>query len=155
MTSPFSWSQTSESPVVVAIRGRITKDAEFSGLVELARQGPLSIDLGGVDLISSTGVREWILFMRSLEGLHAVELQHMAPTMVRQISLVAGFVGPSTVRSILLPYYCDACGHEQTTPLILEGEVKVAEFETCASCGKQAEFDDIVHRYLAFHDGSV
>ena len=148
--SALTWT-ASEDDASLHLAGRINEDADFTGIVELARSGPLTLHLGGIQQISSTGVREWILFMRELSSLeNPVDLVHVAPTLVRQLNMIAHFAGSTTVRSVLLPYYCDACGNEQTTVLDLSGVSAIPSGEVCGACGKQAEFDDIASGYLNF-----
>jgi hypothetical protein len=136
---------------VAIAEGRVTEGARFDEALDLAHRGPLRLHLAGVTQISSTGVREWILFMRALDATpHPVELVEVSPTLVRQMNMIANFAGGATVRSVRLPYYCDACGHEQAATLELDSARDIPPVAPCAACGEEAEFDDIANNYLAF-----
>jgi len=151
----LTWSiQTPESgPAIARASGRVTEGVNFAEVIALAEAGPLALHLTEVSQISSTGVREWILFMRALsEKPHPVELLEVSPTLVRQLNMIANFGGAATIRSVVLPYYCDACGNEQIQILELEGasSADIAAEQPCEACGETAEFDDIAQNYLSF-----
>jgi len=151
----LSWSieATAAGPAVARAQGRVTEGVTFDEVIALADRGPLRLHLAGVTQISSTGVREWILFMRALsQKPHPVELVEVSPTLVRQLNMIANFGGSATVRSVVLPYYCDACGNEQARVLQMEGASSgaIAPQIRCDACGAEAEFDDIAPNYLSF-----
>lgn len=135
-----------------ALAGKITEDADFAPVLSLVQAGPVRLDLRGVTQISSTGVREWILLMRALDGAD-VTLVAVAPTLVRQLNMIAGFAGPAAIASVLLPYYCDACGAEENVELSVDGDRAIPSSRPCAACGEDAEFDDMPKSYLKFLDG--
>lgn len=137
----------------LALSGAITESADFARMIEPGTGAALSIDLSDVTLINSCGVREWTRFVATLAPLgRRVTFVRCSPAIVRQLNLISNFCGTGTVRSVLLPYYCDACGAEQQRLLQLDdGEDTIVEESIdCSSCSGQADFDDIVDRYLAF-----
>jgi class 3 adenylate cyclase/anti-anti-sigma regulatory factor len=78
--------------------------------------GPESIvllDLGGLNRISSLGIRYWMEAVRRLPaGAEAVYVVNAPPPVVDQYLMVSGFAGVSQLLSILAPYACDHCGEE-------------------------------------------
>lgn len=140
---------------LVQVSGAITERADFRALTGLAETAPLCLDLARVEQINSCGVREWIHFVRRLSDLeHPFELVQCSPAIVRQINMISNFCGTGAVRSVLLPYYCGACGREETRLLELPPRGRRADIEpsiACGGCGQAAEFDDLPEAYLTFH----
>jgi anti-anti-sigma regulatory factor/predicted RNA-binding Zn-ribbon protein involved in translation (DUF1610 family) len=137
------------TPQRVALAGRITEEASFPELIE-ALADTVHIDLAEVEQVNSCGVREWILFVRALDRSgRTVVLTRCSPVMVRQLNMISNFAAGATVRSVMLPYYCEACGAEHTTVFELtDGEIAVES--PCPECGEVAEFDDLPETYLLF-----
>jgi ABC-type transporter Mla MlaB component len=140
---------------VLVLSGFITEEADFRPLVALPADGPLRLDLAGVEQINSCGVREWIHFVRSLrEAGRAFEFLRCSPAIVRQLNTISNFRGGGLVRSVLLPYYCASCGTEDRRPLDLPPPGRplpaIEEAIACAKCQAQSEFDDLPDTYLAF-----
>lgn len=140
--------------VRVVVAGSITEESDFTSLVA-QRCDRLTMNLGSVDLINSCGVREWIRFVRALaEANRPFELVRCAPAIVRQLNMVANFKGKGAVRSVLAPYYCEPCRHEELRLVELAGG-RPSDLDTeipCPKCDKGMEFDDLPETYLAFLD---
>lgn len=139
-------------------RGSLSDRTDYSAVLRSAADGPLVLDLGEVRRISSVGVREWLHFVQALAATpHAHVVVRLAPSLVRQMNMIAGFSGALEVRSVCLPYYCDACGHEQTSVLVLSerGQNPIEATQVCASCGGRAEFDDLPGSYLDGVEGAL
>ena len=126
------------------------KDA-FSGLQE-----KVVFDLGGIDLINSCGVREWMHALQQLPKDSQVQYVNCAPRIVEQINYVANFLGSGTVQSFYAPYFCAKCKKESN--ILLTGKelgsarpVK-APAEKCPTCKVAMEFDDIEEEYFSFLD---
>jgi len=137
------------------ISGNITEEADFQPILALSGSGRLSLDLAGIDEINSCGVREWIHFVRDLsERSPDYELVRCSPAVVRQLNMVSNFRGDGRVSSVLLPYFCPACGDEQFRLLEIsnvEGaSLVIADAIPCAGCGSEAEFDDLPESYVGF-----
>ncbi len=141
----------------VSLHGRITEEADFRPLLELAGEASLHLDLEGVEQINSCGVREWILLTRELDGLPAsVQLERCSPAIVRQLNMISNFSGGAPIRSVMLPYYCDACGQEHTHAMSLsDHDTRIEETRSCPHCGELAEFDDLPDAYLLFAEVPV
>ncbi|MFK7926588.1 MAG: hypothetical protein AB8H79_00250 [Myxococcota bacterium] len=153
MTSRLSHSFADETRSHASLSGIISEDADFSEIIAAAQAHPLTLRLGDIQRISSTGVREWILFMRAVaDAPHAVTLTEVAPTLVRQLNMIDGFGGSAVIASVVLPYYCDACGKEHAQVLAVgpDDPRDIDAHRPCPHCGEQAEFDDLPSSYLAF-----
>jgi len=146
--------ESRENGHMVRISGSITEEADLHALVALGQGKDLRLDLAGVDEINSCGVREWIRFVRRVsETASDLELVRCSPAIVRQLNMVSNFRGSGRVTSVMLPYYCDACGAEQERYLELGGAdapPEIQETVVCERCGEQAEFDDLPDSYMGF-----
>jgi hypothetical protein len=138
----------------LVLAGAITEEADFSFLDALRGAERVAIELGDVEQINSCGVREWIHFVTRLSAAALpAELVRCSPAFVRQLNMISNFRGSAQVRSVLAPYYCEGCGHEETVEVALpEGQdpPPLAPTVTCPRCGGEAEFDDLINTYLAF-----
>ena len=139
--------------LVVRLSGHITEEADLGGLLASLDGTSVHFNLADISMINSWGVRDWIRFVARLrEADYTVTFSDVSPAMVRQMNLIADFCGSYAVRSVQLPYFCDACGTEFHQVLGLDDKAHATVEETlpCPNCGESAEFDDIADRYLAF-----
>lgn len=144
-------TQDQDGWVQVALAGAITESAQLNGLIGLTGDGPVRVDLSMVEQINSCGVREWLHFVQRIDARNApIELVRCPPTFVRQLNMISNFAGGAEVRSVLLPYWCPACGHDDYVELSLPSDRPIPETRACASCGQPADFDDVPDAYLAF-----
>jgi len=134
----------------VEVKGAITEAAEFGPV--LSTQTPrVHIDLSGVARINSSGVREWIRFIRQASAARQVILERCSPAMVRQFNMIANAAGAATVASLMLPYHCKACDADRTIVLdVLDGPALIHETAPCPDCAAPMEFDDLSDGYLSF-----
>lgn len=138
----------------VAVRGAITEAADFSAVLT---PGPrhVVVDLSAVDRVNSFGVREWIRFLKALQGLGVrCALDGVSVAMVRQMNMIPQARGGAEVRGVFAPYYCSACDDERTL-LLASGARSAPERAPCPMCGAHMEFDDVPEAYFAFLAGDV
>lgn len=138
---------------LVFVDGSITEEADFRPLVNLPSDGVLRLDLGDVEQINSCGTREWIHFVTRLSRAgRAFELVRCSPAIVRQLNMISNFRGAGQVRSVLLPYFCADCGHQDAVLLDLPVPSRdvIPDLRPCTACGATAEFDDLPDSYLSF-----
>jgi hypothetical protein len=85
--------------------GKIYENSHFPSLGSI--QSDVVIDLEGCKYINSSGVKEWIKWIRAYEGL-SFKFQNMPATMVLQANTVADFL-PKTylIESFYVPYFCE------------------------------------------------
>lgn len=141
---------------VLALAGAIDEAASLHELINMARDGRLVLDLGGVTFINSLGVRDWIRMQASAQkaGL-AVELRRVAEPLVHQLNMIVATRGNATVASFYAPYACDACGREDS--LLIDARQAaglLAKLQppamTCSECGAPMAFNDFPERYFSF-----
>lgn len=139
---------------LVKIAGSITEEADFRPIIAVGKDRSLRLDLSAIEQINSCGVREWIYFVRSLgEVVRSLHLERCSPAIVRQLNMISNFRGSGTITSVMLPYYCEACGHEERRLLPVVSGTSPADIQdsiTCSNCGETADFDDLPTAYIAF-----
>jgi anti-anti-sigma regulatory factor/predicted RNA-binding Zn-ribbon protein involved in translation (DUF1610 family) len=151
MTLGWKLVDTEDGWVQVALAGCITESAQLSELLGVSSGRPLRLDLSEVEQVNSCGVREWLHFVQQLtRQRQTFELLRCPPVFVRQLNMISNFGGSATVRSVLLPYWCQACGHEAQVEYDLQAAGTIAESLPCPQCGSSAEFDDLPETYLSF-----
>jgi len=105
-------SKQSGDTLYLGFEGSIDEDAEFP-LIELATVKKVFIDLNGIRGINSTGIREWLDWIRPISQSVEITLERCPKSIVLQFNMVAGFLPPKArVTSFYLPYYCDKCDYE-------------------------------------------
>jgi ABC-type transporter Mla MlaB component len=138
----------------VALIGVLDEDVDLRPLIELT--GEVAIDLSGVHRISSTGVREWIDFMRILSERCRVTLVACSPASVIQLNLIANFRGRARVESFIAPYECPCCGAERevlldaTVTARSAGRTPLQVPALSCACGSSMELAELPERYLTF-----
>jgi hypothetical protein len=137
-----------EGQKIILLRGIIDEDVTFDALAKLG--SPLSFNFKGVTSINSCGVRTWVNFVKSIPEVE-VTYEECPPLIVRQMNMVPSFVGHGKVKSVYVPYVCDACESESLA-LVHENEfASVAETMPCENCKKgEMEFDGRPEQYFAF-----
>lgn len=117
----------------------------------------VTMDLSGVERITSAGVREWILFMRGLPQGKQYVWDPGAPVMIKQASAIVGFLGGATVESFLYPHYCPACDLETTQRFSIGRELDRDRRQlprlACSRCQAALEPAEEPSQYLSFLDG--
>src|SRR5438105_2558266 len=120
---------------VIHISGRISENTRFPAVESLASADTLQIDLSGVEQINSCGVREWIRFVtRASRSAVTLELVRCPPAIVRQLNMISNFSGGGSVKSVMLPYYCADCGHEERQLLELSRKDPAPHIEEVIAC---------------------
>jgi hypothetical protein len=88
--------------------------------------------------------------MREATQLAALSLERCSPTVVLQLSMIAGFGVDARVMSVLLPYACDACGREYQHLLTCQADSSgIPSKLPCPDCTEPMEMDDAPESYLA------
>ena len=153
MRDNLEWRiETHGDTAVVTLTGTVTERAALEPLVgELASAGKVQFDLGEIRRLNSSGVREWVEFMRALPATVEARFDNCSTAVVHQINLIHGFTGRAKVCSIRVPFVCDGCGLEESTTLPVEhGVMPSLGDRTCKKCGRPMELDDIAESYFAF-----
>ncbi|HTN92196.1 MAG TPA: protein kinase, partial [Sorangium sp.] len=141
--------------LIVSLSGRMTE--ELQGLaVARGISGRVLFDLGGVQRVTSFGVREWMAMLAEV-SLHASELYigRCTEPIVNQVSMIRRFFGDGRIVSFYGPYRCERCGHaferlfdcDRDAHLVRTHEPPASP---CPRCGGAAVFDDDAESYFAF-----
>lgn len=141
---------------VLSIAGVIDETTDLSSYGRQVRGNAVVIDLGGVTMINSVGVREWVLLLDELTARGAkITLRNVTVPMVRQMTMVLKAKGDASVESFFAPYLCPKCGDERALLIVVADHAEaLAAGEPpalpCTKCGATSEFDEFPPRYLVF-----
>lgn len=154
MTAALTWTigpDGAAGPTRVTLRGDITEASDFGSLLAQL-SGDVTLDLEGIRLINSFGIREWMRFIRALQAQGRVELVRCAVPIVQQLYIVPNFGAGARVASVFAPYFCMSCNAEHHELVVLAPGVipEVAGSIPCGTCGNAMEFDDVPQTYFAF-----
>ncbi|WP_437688864.1 protein kinase domain-containing protein [Sorangium sp. So ce176] len=141
--------------LIVAMSGRMTE--ELQGLaVARGITGRVLFDLGGVQRVTSFGVREWMAMLAEV-SLNASEIYvgRCTEPLVNQVSMIRRFFGDGRVVSFYGPYRCERCGHAFDRLFDCDRDARVVRTHEppaspCPRCGGAAVFDDDAESYFAF-----
>jgi len=136
--------------------GVIDEQFDAPGLAATIATRYLLLDIGGIERISSFGIRQWVDFigtiMPRMAGIYYVEC---SPKVVDQFNMVANFGGSGYIVSFYAPYRCDTCDQErrllfrtdEETPLWRAGQ---APASICPTCGNAEDFDEDPAAYFTY-----
>jgi hypothetical protein len=139
--------------VAIVLSGEIDESSDFSPINVDQYEGVV-IDFKDVNGINSCGVREWINFLKNLDG-KSVSYVNCPKIIVDQMNMINNFIGLEfKIVSIELPYYCDECDEEvqklyPLADLVEGGELTIPECK-CETCDGEMEFDEIPEQYFSF-----
>ncbi len=137
------------------LAGFIDEQFDGTGLAATITSRYLILDVGGVERISSFGIRQWVDFIGSLTprvaGIYYIEC---SPKFIDQFNMVANFVGSGYIVSFYAPYRCDPCDQErrllfrtdEETPLWKAGQ---APPSICPTCGNPEDFEEVAGNYFS------
>lgn len=131
----------------ISLVGDITEASDLSPLIGL--RGPVIINLSKVSRINSLGVRLWLDFVQDCEKAgNDLIFEACSPVMVSQMSVISNFMGArSRVKSVLVPYLCPSCKHEQLEVLAVANGARVRGEIPCGKCGAAMELDELPDTY--------
>jgi CheY-like chemotaxis protein len=142
-----------DDKLVVTLQGDFTELTDFSGLVHHLA-GQVEFDLSAVRYLNSSGVRNWVAFLRSLQAVSEYAFVRASVSFIAQASMVPAVLGRGQVASFFAPYHCDKCDRSDerllqtasvgTMPTLLPPRFR------CSACNGELTFDDIPERFFAF-----
>lgn len=150
-----------DDDLILILRGDIDEYAQFTD-IELKASTRLVMDLAGVKLINSLGVRNWIRWIRSIKGQIFFKFQRCPRVLVEQMNILDGFMPlEATVDSFYIPYECEACGREENVLAVrgkdyVEGTadnkmgILIPEHRECPHCHNDMEWGVIPEKYFRF-----
>jgi hypothetical protein len=124
--------------VTVTLKGTID-EASGKTLLDILPKlldADLIFDCAAVGAINSVGFRQWIQFLRSLEGKSSFEFQNCPMSYVEYAGLLAETAYASRITSVLVPFRCLSCGREDNPSYELDAIDEKAGFgiAVCAAC---------------------
>lgn len=117
--------------------------------IEISNDVPtLKIDFGGVTMINSSGLRMFMIFLRSSKV--AFEYWNCKPEFLDQLNMINSLHNKNDqtrgVRSVVVPYHCTTCGDHAVklnhADLLAISEQKEQKMIACPSCKKDI-FNDV------------
>lgn len=145
-------SETSGDTLILHLSGTIDEHTDFSQLPQDVR-GNLILDLRNVRSLNSVGCRNWILWLKKVKVGKNLICRACSTPIVHQISILHGFLPPNAkVESIHVPYYCDACTHEESLLVNCQDvDMKtLSQDRVCPECGGASLLDVVPERYFRF-----
>jgi hypothetical protein len=133
------------------LSGEVTEDADFGPILSHPA-AKLILSLENIKHLNSTGVREWLEFIKELgrQG-RAVALDRCSVPIVRQLNMINNFRGVAAVESVFVPYFCKECDAEKTVlEALASPSAPLGSPLPCPDCAALMEFDDVPDTYFAF-----
>ncbi len=149
-------AKASGGEVHLKISGAIDEDASFPFDLIPADGSSLVLNLAGVSLINSCGIRSWVKWIKGIPESTKLVLYDVPKIVVDQINMVDGFVPINTqIESFYVPYFCDAC--EEVTQVLYKAgkhylgkDLKFKEPVACQKCKGETEIDVLETKYFKF-----
>jgi anti-anti-sigma regulatory factor len=133
---------------LLRLAGTIDEQFDGNALLAQVKGGIAILDLGGVEKISSFGIREWVDFAAKLsQKTSAVYFVECSPKVIDQCNMVANFTSGAKIVSFFAPYRCDYCDDERRRIVQVDTErdairnAKLPE-RVCEACGNPEYFDE-------------
>lgn len=136
--------------IYVSIEGIIDEDADFEKIKSLHMK-KFIFDFNKLTMINSCGIREWIKYIREVEGSDVYYI-NCPQIVIEQVNMVHGFIRKGIiVESFYAPYYCVSCDVAKKI-LLKSSEVTnlKSPVEHCDTCKNILEFDAIEKQYFSF-----
>jgi hypothetical protein len=152
--SEVSITHDGKSGVHVVITGIVSEDFDPSAipLDAIGPTAPLTINLRALVRFSSSGVREWLYFVRKVPP-GSLRLEECSVGFVQQMINVYNLAPPSAVVSLALPFFCDRCNEGlDVTVAIAEARQRAGDTPPCPRCQRPMVFDDFPDSYLGWVD---
>ena len=143
----------SEKTIELFFSGKLDNDRLLPSL-ETHSKNEVVIELEGLELINSVGIRGWINWTREFAPAR-LKLRNCPKIFVDQINLVAGFLpADAVVESFFVPYYCEEENLESFVKWVKGvhyGDGKVLKVPDIWTDGRHSfELDIDPVRYLSF-----
>lgn len=138
------------------LSGIIDEQFDAPGLSQTISSRYVILDLGGVDRISSFGIRQWRELLETIgprvAGIYYIEC---SPKVMDQFNMVGNFGGSGYIVSFMAPYRCDTCDQErrllfrtdEETPLWRAGQ---APPSMCPTCNSPEDFEEDPGQYFSY-----
>lgn len=142
--------------IELKLSGRIEAQFDLEP-VDAPQASRIVVDLKEVERINSVGVRRWTRFVDELQQTGCdIVFERCSSAMVQQFNMIPATYRSAKIRSVMLPYQCEACGHftERLYDDRPPNPDSIAEEIDCPECDDVMWFDDLPEFYFAFWDES-
>lgn len=146
---------------LIFVSGAVNEETHFP-VIEVGDCRVFLIDMEKVTTLNSMGLRNWIVWMKSLKGRIQINFRNCPRVVVDQMNILQGFLPEGAIiESFYVPYHCESCGHDElylatrgrdymeATVDAREGVV-LKDQHPCIVCGEIAKWDVIPAKYFAF-----
>lgn len=139
---------------LIKLVGVLDEHNQLGELVEKVGTGTALINLAGVERVNSSGARDWVKWLASIEakGIRPM-LIACSPAVVEQLNRIKEFAGNAVVKSFQVPYHCATCAVEKRL-LVYVADMGEPPHDapTCAcdGCGASMRFIDETGGYFTF-----
>lgn len=145
----------------ISVEGTISETSTVFN-VKFEQDQPAFIDLGGVTIINSVGVKNWINWISRANGKSVIHFFNCPFVIVNQASTVHGFMPRfAFIESFRAPYVCPKCTKETIVTLnrptdydyATDSSPKKINLPTsyvCEKCKLEMEPDFTEEKHLAF-----
>jgi len=152
--------EQNSTQVTLSLVGEIDERANFKK-IQIPAAEHLFVDLSGVRLLNSAGLRSWVLWARDL-SFPVITMIKCPSVVVHQMNVLDGFMPfKAVIKSIELPYICEECHHEERRWIergkdFMEQTAeapawhKAPEEIKCPKCGEKSVLDVLPLRYFSF-----
>ena len=153
MTKLKMSSEKKSEKQTIKLTGVMNENSNFDS-VDFSDSNEIILDLGGVSLINSIGIRGWLKWCQSLPKDKPVQIINAPKAMIDQANMLSNFFPKQAkILSLELPYFCDNC--EKTHSLFFEigSNLKSNDVPTtsmCPHCKKTAQLDIVQESYFNF-----
>jgi hypothetical protein len=150
-------TSSSSSPTVF-LEGDITEDAKwhFESLQEdLSPYTSIAFDFEKVRFINSLGVKNWVLFLRTLEAhISPISFKKCPPFIIHHINMIPSFKGQARIESFYVTYLCPKCRettrHLFFVPKDINPVTKRPNPPKCHKEGALLESEELEDEYFQF-----
>ena len=114
-----------------------TRDVLLQSFAKI--QGDVELDLSGVTITNSLGIKEWIDALAELSHVK-FKLVKCPPAIVQTINMIPAFAGNGHVGSVIGTFYCTGCevnkDIEVNTNTDIDANLELKLEVTCEACGQ-------------------
>ena len=151
--------ETDGSVAILQLSGTIDEQTDFDKIFEgLEGTKKLIINLKGVTMINSCGVRDWVNKMKEIGDSFEIEYVECSSAIIEQLNMITNFLSSGKIVSFYAPYYCEDCDKERNKLIVIEEqfpseedreEPEAPDFD-CPDCGKTMELSEDEDEYFSF-----
>lgn len=136
----------------LVVSGQVNENFKFDNL-ELSGAPTVHIDLDGINLMNSSGVKRWFKFIEAIPAESDIIYQKVPPIIVTQMNIVEGFLSNNaTVESFYAPYF-DESKDQEVKKLLKPSEIVNKKAPIIKNeDGDELEFDALEETYFKFLD---